>query len=330
MVTDTSPDGAYFGSFTIGADVQIFADAALSGGEGLPAFIDPDFETELRAVTINATASRSSRRVETGTMAALISPTKSTAPWQVQLPPGPLQAPGTNPDAWDGLPQLGPGQTWELQLRVWLPELVRVTVRPLVYSGPWATAVRVVSLELYAEGPAGGGWVTIGAPAQVVPGQTTGWLGVQIEGYGGGSWDNQPAAQLWDEVPPDVTWADYGDAYIDRVTILAPATGTISSLLVFQGRITDLEAGWGASSPQLSVTATDFLGDLGNRYVGDEPWLAEPLSTRFLRVLQLATATGEQPHHRRHRPHPGAGGDDLGRRRPPGGIRAAHRYGQLG
>jgi hypothetical protein len=45
----------------------------------------------------------------------------------------------------------------------------------------------------------------------------------------------------------------------------------------------------------VEVTAVDFLGDLGNRYVGSEPWLKEPLSTRLARVLQLARAGSEPP-----------------------------------
>jgi hypothetical protein len=288
-VTDTT-DTSYASSFRIGSSVQVLADAIITGGATLPAFTDPDFETELRAVTKNATATRDSRRVETGAVAAVMKPINMSAAYSMQLPPGTLQAPGTNPPAWDNLPHLSPGETWQVSARLWVPQGVTVTVSPLVYSGPYADAATVLAPLGVAVGA--GQWVTVGR--SISPGVASGWLGIQVEAKGGLAWRDAPTSQTWASVATDVQWRDLSDVYVDNVTILAPPDGTQTTLLVFGGRITDMEVQFDAA-PTLSVTATDFLGDLGNRYVGDEPWLRETLRTRMLRVLELAQASGEQP-----------------------------------
>jgi hypothetical protein len=294
VVTD-SGDGVYFHSFGIGSSVEVLADALITGGATVPAFTDPDFETELRAITSNAVATRDSRHVETGALAAVLKPLNADTAYGVQLPPGTIQQPGTNPNAWDGIPHLGAGQTWEMSVRVWAPQGVTVTARALVYSGPYAAAAVVGQLLGSATGAVGGSWATIG-PVAVAPGVTGGWLGVQLTGTGGAAWRDVPDTWTWAAGPPDtLEWRDFSDIYIDRVTILAPPGGTVTTILVFGGRVTDLESLWGAGLPQVAVTAADFLGDLGNRFVGDEPWLAEPLETRMRRVLALASASGELP-----------------------------------
>ena len=59
---------------------------------------------------------------------------------------------------------------------------------------------------------------------------------------------------------------------------------------MFAGRITDLDAGWDDATGGVicSVTASDFTADLAQRDVGAEPWPAEPLATRFARILTAA------------------------------------------
>lgn len=65
----------------------------------------------------------------------------------------------------------------------------------------------------------------------------------------------------------------------------------------FGGRITDLSLGWdeaGTETPDTGVgqlTAVNVLGDLGHRYVGDEPWPQELDGARVARVAQLAGIT---------------------------------------
>ena len=68
---------------------------------------------------------------------------------------------------------------------------------------------------------------------------------------------------------------------------MAPAGGTVRDVLVFAGRITDLAGDdrRPAGTIRVDVTAVDQLADLENRYVGDEPWLAEPFAARVDRIL---------------------------------------------
>lgn len=289
QVTD-DPGNLYFNSFRIGSRVSVIADATISGGATLPAFKDPDFESELRAVTSNATAGRGTRRVETGTQAAWFKPVNADGTAAVQLPPDELQPPEQNPNAWDDLPHLGPGQSWDMQVRLWVPQGVTARVRPVVYTGPYADAAEALAPIGTITGSSA--WATVSG--SVSPGVQLGWLGVQVESTGGLTWAQVPAGWQYNTEPPaSFEWGDFLAVWVDRVEILAPPDGAAVSQLVFGGRITDLESQADGDSPIINVTATDFLGDLGNRFVGDEPWLKERLDTRFRRVLQLAHAADE-------------------------------------
>lgn len=95
---------------------------------------------------------------------------------------------------------------------------------------------------------------------------------------GAGSWAN------WQ-------WDDFGAVFVDDVTVLAPAQGTESTVLVYSGRVASLEAGYDdeAGAPVISVECVDFTADMENVNVGSEPWQVEPMGTRFQRIV---TATG--------------------------------------
>ena len=283
-------DRSYFGSFRIGSSIQVLADAVITGGAAVPAFLDPGFDTQLRAVTRNATAERSTRKVETGGYAAALKPINSSSPYSFQLPPGVLQQAGTNPNAWDDLPHLSPGETWHMQARLWVPQNVTATVRAVIYTGPYASAATVGPVIGAVTGTGADEWHTV--EADISPGVQLGWLGFQVEATGGLRWIDA-GETTWAERPDTEQWRDTQDVYLDHVAILAPEGGTTVTMLVFGGRVTDMESQYDVDLAALDVTATDFLGDLGNRYVGDEPWLAEPLQDRFLRVLQLARVPGE-------------------------------------
>lgn len=64
-------------------------------------------------------------------------------------------------------------------------------------------------------------------------------------------------------------------------------------VIVFDGRVTDLDANYSDSDggATVDVVAADLTADLGNRYVGDDPWPVEALSVRVGRILALAGAT---------------------------------------
>lgn len=57
--------------------------------------------------------------------------------------------------------------------------------------------------------------------------------------------------------------------------------------VVFGGRVTDLSSTWneGAGSGQCDVVAADLMSDLGNRFVGAEPWVMETALNRAKRIL---------------------------------------------
>jgi hypothetical protein len=115
----------------------------------------------------------------------------------------------------------------------------------------------------------------------------------------GASWLGTPhgsASQVitwerrWIDLDPSWAWRDASRLRVEAVDAQAPGGGETRTSLVFAGRITDVEASFdeGVEAPVVKVTATDFLADLDNRDIGDEPWDVEPMGTRFMRVLGLA------------------------------------------
>jgi hypothetical protein len=85
-------------------------------------------------------------------------------------------------------------------------------------------------------------------------------------------------------------WLDHQAVFVDDIAVLSPAGGTVRTVLVFEGRITDLVASYdeALASVVVDLTATDFTADTENRKVGDEPWNVEAADARMQRVLTLA------------------------------------------
>ena len=201
----------------------------------------------------------------------------------MSLPPGQFVPAGTSPGAWDTIPQTALGQTWQVGAWVYAPPGVSVTLRPVLFAGPWQGAGKAGGTSSTIEGA--GAWMLVTAPHQAeVAGA---WVGVEVSAYPTGpAWKD--ASGTWADAAG--TWEDVAAVYVDDVTVLAPAAGTVHTVLVFSGRITDLKAAWDdtARGPAIEVTAADFTADLANRDVGDEPWLVEPMADRFNRILELA------------------------------------------
>jgi hypothetical protein len=132
--------------------------------------------------------------------------------------------------------------------------------------------------------------------------------------------DGQPAELTTDPVALtglSITWGrkttvDQPEPATCSVTVLDPpggvrfdATVTLGSALrvwsalggqrviVFDGRVTDLDATYSQDDGGATVdlVAADLTADLGNRYVGDDPWAQETLAARVGRILALAGAT---------------------------------------
>jgi hypothetical protein len=64
-------------------------------------------------------------------------------------------------------------------------------------------------------------------------------------------------------------------------------------VIVFSGRITDLEIEWDDGGGGVcEVIAADLLADLANRFVGAEPWPAETLQARASRIMTAVGGAG--------------------------------------
>lgn len=74
------------------------------------------------------------------------------------------------------------------------------------------------------------------------------------------------------------------------VQVISAVNG--SRVLVFDGRVTDLDATHspGLEGAIVQVVCSDAAADLDNRYVGDEPWPQETVLARATRVLDLTGA----------------------------------------
>ena len=278
----------------LGSRVDVYADATLSGEPiASDAFLDPSFDIAVRSSQSNATVVRTQSRAEiAGGWSAQISPTSATLAGIVTMPPGPIQMEGTNPLAWIELQSTKGGETWTMRARAWIPVGAIVKMRPVAYSGPYVSAA--TTLPYAAEIVGAGAWATV--ELSFAPGLNASWLGLRFEVSGGSRWADVPDAQTWATIDAaGTTWRDLTDVWIDRVEVLGPAGSTEQTALVFSGRITDLEGYYAADwdLPALTVTATDFLGDLGNRYIGTEPFPLEAVPSRVARILQLAARPGE-------------------------------------
>lgn len=271
-------------TFRLGARVDVFADATITGGSApaQPAFEDPSFDTEVRSASSNDTVTRSQQRTQAGGWAAKFTRPDGNRQGTVQLPPGPLQTAGTNPLAWVQLATTRPGDTWTIAAQVWVPSGIQVRMRPVLYAGPYSTAATTVGdgVTLYGSDD----WLT--AEVTFSPGTSSRWVGFQFDTTGGITWGE--AQGTWGAAVG--SWGDLEAVFVDAVTVTNPGGGNEISELVFSGRITDMEGvfdqGW--QSPALSITATDFLGDLGNRYIGDEPWPKESVTQRVARIVAQA------------------------------------------
>ena len=315
-VADRAGGRSFLDLLHTGLSVDVTATGVDYPDPTVSTFLDPGFETDpIAAVATNATVGASPRVVHGGARALQVLPVDGTRRWTVTLPPAPFVPAGTSPGAWDTIPQTEPGQTWQVGAWVWAPAGVSVTVRPVLFVGPWQGAGKAGGTPTTITGT--GAWVLVSAPHQAeVAGA---WVGLEISAYPTGpAWVD--AVGTWAAAVG--TWQDVAAVYVDDVTVLAPAAGTPREVLVFAGRITDVAASWDDTvrGPSVDVVAADFTADLANRDVGDDPWPAEPMADRFNRIIDLAG----YGRHRRHRPirrrHPGV---VAGRRQPARGRAAA-------
>lgn len=289
-----SPGGTSFVNLLrTGTRIDVMAQGMVYPDPTEPVWPDPGFELGLPGtVRSNATVTRSDRRAHSGTWSLLLRPTNAARRAGVTIAPAAFAPEGDDPQAWDAIPATAAGQTWAYGASIFAPPGAVVLVRPVLYTGPWASAGTVVAgTSLLIDGD--GTWQSLSA--EFVPNVDGAWVGVNVTTYPTGpTWDALPPDMTWDTVPdtwPDWQWDDFGKVFVDDVTVLAPASGVAMSVLVFSGRVTALEAKWddNADTPVVKVEALDFTADLDNADVGDQPWAVEAMADRFQRIL---TASG--------------------------------------
>lgn len=280
----------------IGSVVAVYADAELSDPDlpGVQTFTDPDFEAAVYGTPANARLTRSNRRAAAGAWAAQLQPITTGKAYSASFAPAALQPQGTNPTAWNDIPAARGGNRWVVKARVWVPAGVTVALRPVLYAAPWAAAADVITdVVWYATGGTGS-WLDVGG--DYYPGGP-GWVGFQLQASGALQWNQYAPTVTWDQLEATTSWDDLALVFVDSVQVLAPAGVIPASSTVFTGRVTDLEATWLDSwdAPAVAVTASDYLAELANRYIGDAPFPAETVTDRAQRIMALAEVQAEGP-----------------------------------
>jgi hypothetical protein len=290
-VMDMAGGQTFASKLHIGARVDVRTDATIYPDPTLEILTDGGFEAGTQTwLATNGTATRDTVTPHAGTRSLKIRPVNGTRLVTVDLPPAPFSS---NPSAWNSIPRAVIGQSWDysawVQLNTDLGTLKqKVTIRPLAYSNPNGKNPVVVSGAL-TRGPGGpAGWAQVSGT--FLP-PNDAWIGLRVEIY--------PSGPAWSDVAPAVTWASLGatptwDALsvvrIDDLSVLAPSGGVAMAALVFSGRITDLDARYDMSvgGTVVQVIAADNTAELAQRYVGDAPWVATTLATRFASVISAS------------------------------------------
>jgi hypothetical protein len=294
-VMDRQGGDSFLGLLHVGKPVRVTATGTTYPDPTESTFRDPGFETDAwDSTNTNAVAATTTRRYLSGARSLRIDPVATDRTWRVLLPPGEFVPVGTQPDAWDDIPTVSPGQTWSVGASLYVPAGVVVTVRPALWTGPWRGSVNINPAGAPVQTITGNDtWQTVAA--EFLPQTAGAWLGLRLDAWpvSGRRWvDVEPPEATWADQDPALQWADLGAVFVDDVAVLAPAGGTPETVVVFDGRISDLAASYDENDqiqgPVVKVTAVDFTADLENVNVGDDPWPEQPLSTRFARVLTLS------------------------------------------
>lgn len=190
-----------------------------------------------------------------------------------------------DPSAWDAFPKTdAPGQDWLYSVALRAPAGAQLTVQPVLFSSPTGTyTVAGTPTDLIGSGD----WQEIGGTLH--PATPDRWVGMLITARKTGPvWAE--ATGTWADAIG--RWVDYQTVLVDDVSVTGPAEGVIRTVLVFTGRVTDLEARYdralGGGSLVADLTARSFPADLQNNRIGDEPWPVEQLGDRVDKILQLA------------------------------------------
>jgi hypothetical protein len=273
-----------------GTTIDVTATGTTYPDPNVSTFPDPGFEAGPAHTNglVSCTVARDLARHHTGAASTRLTPRPVTIaqpadpPFAATFAPLPFAAPGTDPGAWDAVPQTATGQRWSVGVWVWAPVGVTVTLAQVLFSAPYESAALLRGPIASAAGT--GAWQHL--TGTLTPAESGCWVGLQVAASWLPGWDTRPGT--WDAQTG--TWDDLGSVWVDDVAVLAPAAGTQRTVLVFSGRVTNLVDSWPDSSPfpLVTLTAADFTAELANRDIGDQPWVVESMAARVARIIALA------------------------------------------
>jgi hypothetical protein len=300
QLLDPPGGGSFLNLLHTGAAVQVRAAADVPAPPTLPINQDtsfeavpvgtrpPDWRPAPSTDIYGGTAVASSDRAHSGGQSVKIipgPPPYGAQPVDMTVRPAPYS---TDPSVWDHLPTMQLGETWEVSLWWSAPAGSRLDLWLVAFASPSDGGSGIIPRQVTSTGT---GWTEITVRTNPITAADVGkWLGWRFTARplawsaAAGTWSDQVG-----------TWAG-AVQYIDDAAILAPSSAGIvhRDVVVFDGRITDLDAGYDptAGAVVCSVTAADFTADLAQRDVSAEPWPAETLSARFAHIIAGAGLTG--------------------------------------
>jgi len=294
-VLDRSGGTGFVEAIPIGVPIEVWSSGDVGVGQPTNVAVDGGFETlplgdaAPRVVargsnpTVHPVATVSRDRANSGLQAIQVTSDGTTGNY-VYVPPAAFNA---NPSAWDSIPRLKVGEPWNSQLALWRPRAGSVSTFAWVFDSPLDETGATTGQAIV--GGVDATWTVISRPIVATADTADKWLGLRLL-VSFATWNaNALAGLTWADTPG--TWVEYGEAWIDDQSVLAPPGPATRNVLVFSGRISDLAATVDDDgTARVQVTAVDQLADLANRNVGDEPWVAEPLSTRAQRIVTLSGA----------------------------------------
>jgi len=297
VVLDRSAGALFTQRLHVGDPLEVTAAGDIAQGTPVDVAADGGFETAALGPAGNRVA------VVAPTVATFVAAPTFAGARALELRTGSARAvarippaaftPGA-PTSWDPIPRLGPNPwTWSVAVRP--PLNGRSGAIGIAFANPETpTPIGIVGAQtqtVWGIGAAGA-WTVLSDTVLASTATADAWLGVSVEtdlATWAAPYGIPPSTPYaWTAAPG--TWADYSAAYVDELVLMAPAGGTVRTVLVFAGRITDMAAVIDDADGtfRVDVTAVDQLADLENRYVGDVPWLAEPFADRVDRILAAA------------------------------------------
>lgn len=226
----------------------------------------------------------------------LVPPKPSASPWPGVIVPPRTFITGTQlPTAWDTIAKASAGESWRVKVSVIAAPGVAYQIGLAAYSGPRASNLISSGFAYTMNGAAGvgtGAWQTYDLTAQITALPAAAWLAIRVDHtadpWAMGRWQDQGTI-TWDTATG--TWNS--DIYRPGLVIddlaLYPPSNTLRRVLAFSGDVTDIKiTPDSAEQITVQITAADIGSELGNRVIGDNPWVAQPAGTRANRILDLA------------------------------------------